>query len=319
MVATGIAIWVRRLRAVIVLWAPLLGCCVWGCTLNLDVAREQCAVTADCRARGGEFAESTCVDSFCVDVASEEDQSIEPDAPAEGTCERDSDCSGLDMCVEKACTDPFDCEKRAAEAATVTIAVQDVFGTQMANTPSKLCRNIDPECLTPVQMLTTDAEGMLTLTLPAGFAGYLEFVVDGYFPQLQFLPNSYGDGQELPGVSLSPVEFITQLGAAVGATPDPERGHLFLSLLNCYGPAEHLEVMSNRADDETYVFYVLNGLPSADLTETSADGGSGFLNFPAGNAALTVSHADTKQELAKLTYVVRAGYLTIASALPDAE
>ena len=94
---------------------------------------------------------------------------------------------------------------------------------------------------------------------------------------------------------------------------------MFLSLLNCYGPAEHLEVSSNRADDGTYVFYVLNGVPSADLTETTVEGSSGFLNFPSGNAAVTVTHAGTQQELAKFTYVVRPGYLTVARAQPYLE
>ena len=304
----------------------VLGANISSCSFVLETDRVQCTVTSDCQERGSDFARSTCQSGFCV-VAGETAPRDDPDASSasareEGplTCARNSDCSEMDICVDEACVDPFACEQETSdEAVTVTVPVSDVFGRPLADTPARLCQRIDPQCLSPVEEPVTDEDGLLTVDLPPGFLGYLEFTVDSFFPQLQFLPPAPVDGASLPGVSLAPTQFILGLGAAVGAAPDPERGHLFLTLLSCYGGAEHIELSSNGADEDVIEYYVLDGVPSSDLTQTTKDGSGGFLNFPTGNTAVALTHAKTNVELAKLSYVIRAGFLTAATVQPDFE
>jgi hypothetical protein len=296
------------------------------CTFVLDGERVQCEVTADCRVRGSGFANSICEDNYCVpgpSLQNDDADESEADASALGspsTCARDSDCTGLDICLEEACVDAFDCEIQAFEAAAmVTMPVTDVFGGALPGTAARLCRSIDPECMIPVAELVTDDQGVLAFELPSGFQGYLEFIVEGYFPQLQFLPPDPPDGAMLQAASLSPTGFIAGLGLQVGAQPDPERGHLFLTLYNCFGPAANIAISSSRSDDESITFYVVDGVPSADLMATAKEGSSGFLNFPTGNAGVTLTHGGTGQELAQLTFVVRAGFLTIARVQPEVQ
>jgi hypothetical protein len=323
-----------------------------GCSLTIDANRVQCSVTADCRARGSQFGDSRCEDNFCVPITSslEEESSDErgsdesrststaPDtseseqeasqdagAPSQevaspATCERTSDCAAEDVCFEEVCVDPFECPLEASsDAVTVTTRVSDVFGTPLPGVATRLCRNIDPGCQNPVAVLVADEEGVLTFELPAAFTGYLEFTVDQFFPQLQVLPPNPPDGTELSGVSLSPVQFVARLGLAVGAQADPERGHLFLTFLGCYGRAAGIQLSSNRSDDQSILFYVLDGVPSPDLTETTVAGSCGFLNFPAGNSAVTLTNARSQRELTKLTFVVRPSFLTVAMLRPAIE
>jgi len=334
-------------RALRVFWRLGLGLACVGCSFALDTDRVQCTETSDCTSRGSEFANTRCEENQCVRIKapltaspsgnddSESDDEIDastpdsnPDAAAPMqaesveaiACDRNSDCDAEDICVEDVCVDPFACEIETSEGeVTVTMPVADVFGAPLAGVATKLCRNIDPECASPVSEPKSNSKGVLTMDLPVGFLGYVEFVVDGYFPQLQFLPKNPVDGAELSGASLSPTEFIYGLGLAVGAEPDPERGHLFVTLTNCYGPAEHVRIDSASADGDSIEFYVLGGVPAADLTETTQDGSAGYLNFPTGTTAITLSHSKTERELAKLSYVIRAGYLTIAQVQIDAE
>ncbi len=319
--------------------------CLVGCSLVVEPDAVQCSITADCRARGSAFSDTRCEGNICVAVSEEDDstpmntdvssasgtdeaETTEPESDTDGTrdagasppavespssCERTSDCSAEDICLDEVCVDPFDCPVMAPEGAfSITASVQDVFGTPLAGADAQLCRNIDPECLSPVEELMTDEAGELSVAVPDGFTGYLEFTVDGYFPQLQVLPTDLSDGDQI-AVSLSPTLFIDQLGLAVGAQPDPERGHLFLNLVHCYGPAEGVQITSMGADDDAIVFYVLNGVPSSQLTETTVEGSGGFLNFPAGNTAITLTHAGSLRELSKQTFVVRPSFMTVAT------
>jgi hypothetical protein len=303
----------------LLLCSPLIS----SCTFALDAERVQCRVTADCRDRGGEFAGSTCEDSFCVPAPAErepDEGELDASSAESPMCERDSDCTGLEICHEQACVDAFACEVETVEqAARVTLPVVDVFGGPLPGTAARLCRNIDPECVTPLAEPVANENGMLTLDLPAVFQGYVEFVVDGYFPQLQILPRNPADGSVLQPASLLQTDFLVGLGLAVGAQPDPERGHVFLSLLDCYGPAANIEITSTRLDEGALTFYVLDGVPSADLTATTKDGSAGFLNLPSGNAAVELTHAETGQELAQVTLVVRAGFLTNARIQPEVQ
>jgi hypothetical protein len=52
---------------------------------------------------------------------------------------------------------------------------------------------------------------------------------------------------------------------------------------------------------------------------TTKEGSAGFLNFPPGNAAVRLTHGETEQELAQLTFVVRAGFMTIARVQPEVQ
>ena len=307
---------------------------IWGapgCTVLADADRVQCSVKADCTRRGPAFADTRCEDHFCVaapsagdedstDGAGDEDSTDGADnstagSPPSTDCNDNRDCTGVNICVDKRCIDPFVCEATPASdgAINVSVPVTDVLGNVLAGVPVRLCRNLDPQCQNPVSELVTDEQGVLSVELPAAFTGYLEFVLDPYFPQLQVLPATIEDGETLPPVTLSPTEVIYGLGLAVGAAPDPERGHIHFTILNCFGPARGVEIASNGADENSHEYYVLAGVPSRDLTETTAEGSAGFLNFPPGNTAVSLTASDTHKELGKLSFVVRPGFVTMAT------
>ena len=276
-----------------------------GCSLVADANRVQCRVTADCPARGSEFAKAECIDTFCV---------VPNDTSSGTTCASSSECKGLDECSDGKCANPYSCmaKPQAAASVHVTVKVTDTNLAVLPNVPVRVCRNIDPPCATPFSVQTSDASGVAPLTLPPDFSGYLELVQAPFMPQLQVLPPNPQEGDELD-VVLSPSQVIGGLAQYLGASLDPNRGHIYFTLLNCTGRAGGVRVSTTAAAPDTVTYYVLDGLPSGGLTATSPkDGAAGFLNYPVGNTAISVTSERTGLAIDKISLVVRAGFVTYA-------
>lgn len=275
-----------------------------GCSLAIDANRDQCQATADCVARGPKFATAQCVDTFCV----------VPDKtkPVIASCQSSSECKGLEECSDGRCANPYSCPvpPQAAVPIHVNVKVSNAFQAILPDMLVRVCRNIDPACDTPVSEQVTDANGSAPVTLPASFSGYLELVHPPYMPQLQVLPRNLQEGSEL-SVVVSPSDVISGLAQFLGAELDPNRGHIYLNMLDCNGRASGVRVSSTAVASDTVTYYVLDGLPSGGLTATSSkDGAAGFLNYPTGNTAISVASERTGQEIGKISLVVRAGFIT---------
>lgn len=298
----------------------LLACSA--CTVLIDAEPLQCQVDADCTLRGGDFKHSECDEGFCSPVEQEVEQEVLPQQP-DDSCTKDTDCDPSEACVEKECLSRWACVSEepsvaSTEAIEVSVLVASSLGDPMPGVLSKACRSIDPSCGQPVVEATSDAAGMLHLSLPAGFTGYLEVVYEPFFPVLYYFPAPLLNGAKLPVLNLTPAELITGLGLAVGAAPDPARGHVLLSLKSCVGTAPGVHLSAPKADASTITYYVQGGIPSADRDATTEDGSGGFLNFPPGNAAIELSTGSI-DALGSLSLTVRPGYITAVSFDPAAE
>jgi hypothetical protein len=287
---------------------------VWGsaCSVLIDSEPQQCSVDEDCVERGRAFEQTECVDNYCTVI--EPEVEVLPQQPLPVTCKEDADCDAAEACIEKACVGRWTCIDEAPtttkhEPIEVSILVATSFGEPMPGVLGKACRSIDPSCGSPVLEATSDETGVLHLALPPDFTGYMEVVAEPFFPVLYYFPAPLTSGMSLPALNLTPAELIQGLGLAVGAAPDPERGHVLIALQSCLGTAPSVHLSAPKADDKTIAYYVQDGIPSADRDVTTAEGSGGFLNFPPGNAVVDLS-SGSLDEVGSLSLTVRPGYIT---------
>ncbi len=290
--------------------AAALALVLSGCTLMADADREQCATDTDCAVRGGDFSSSQCIEGYCELVAS--------------SCGLGEGCSSelqgdeAELSAEAwACVDSAEPDAELPRTLSVTVPLITVFGQPMPDVPTRLCRRLDPACTQPEAEIVSDAQGLLRLQLPGDFQGYLEIEAEGFYSQLYFLPSRLEPDTTLRNASMSPVGVIEGLGAGVGAAPDPERGHIVVTAETCSGPAEGVTLSAVRADSRAIVFYVVDGVPSGDLTATTEMGSGGYLNFPPGIASLVLSDDATSERLATLALIVRANFITTVAFGPE--
>lgn len=288
--------------------AMWLGCSA--CSVLIDSEPQQCKIDDDCTERGGAFARTECVDGYCTAV----ERTELPSQPEQPTCKDDGDCDASEACIEKKCQSRWACIEKAStqtdkKAIEVSLPVATSFGDPMPGVVGKVCRSIDPSCSSPVAEVTSDETGVFHITVPGDFTGYMDVVVEPFFPMLYYFPTPLTSGASLPPLNLTPAELVYGLGAAVGAVPDPERGHVLLSVISCLGTAPGVHLKAPKADKNTIPYYVQDGIPSADREVTTNEGSGGFLNFPPGNAVVDLS-AGSISKLGSLSLTVRAGYLT---------
>lgn len=280
------------------------------CSVLIDSEPQQCEQLEDCTERGSAFEQTECVDGYCTVIERE----VFPQAPEQATCKEDADCDGSEACIEKKCESRWACVDGSPAASddgalAISILVATSFGDPMPGVVGKACRSIDPSCSSPVLEAISDETGVFHLSLPADFTGYMEVVVEPFFPVLYYFPAPLRSGMSLPALNLTPAELIQGLGLAVGAAPNPERGHVLLSLQSCLGTAPGVHLSAPKADRDTIAYYVQGGIPSADRDVTTDEGSGGFLNFPPGNAVVELS-AGSLDKLGSLSLTVRPGYIT---------
>lgn len=280
--------------------------CMQSCSFTLDFDAKQCTVDRDCRARGDAFDNAECIDGFCEEGPE---------------CREDNECPA-GPCDKGSCVDRWACLKDRPSPATDTLTrivpVTTVFGDPLPFVPVLLCNIVDTECTNPTASLMADEAGLLTLELEPDFVGYLDIKVDDFFPQMNFLPKLLAQETTLPAITLSPVPVIAGLAQAVGAAPDPERGHIVMSSASCLGEAPDVVLDAPRADEQSIPYYVLDGSPQSNLDATTKDGSGGYLNFRTGNATVTIetSHG---QELATLSVIVRSSTISFIHFQPAME
>lgn len=283
------------------------------CSVLIDSEPKQCNVVSDCTSRGRAFEKTDCVDGYCTVVQQVVQPQVTPE-PETTTCKEDADCDEAEACIDKVCESRWAClgEKPPAtsrDEVELTILVATSFGDVMPGVSGKACRSIDPSCGSPVVEATSDENGLFHLSLPGDFTGYMEVAVEPFFPVLYYFPTSLRSGMSLPVLSLTPAELIQGLGLAVGAAPDPDRGHVLVSVQSCLGTAPGVHLNAPKADDETITYYVQGGIPSADREVTTEEGSGGFLNFPPGNAVVDLG-AGSLDKLGSMSLTVRKGYIT---------
>ena len=299
--------------------------CAGACSLVLDTSAEQCKVDGDCTARGAAFAGMKCVDRVCVGASD-----AGPDVDA-------SSDTGADVN-----TGPWGCLGHVTYPAptkpqvAVTVPLIDAISKNpRTDVLARVCTKLDGNCNTPLFPPTTpDANGMLHLTLAAGYDGFVlltPLLPDGgtppdagdagpngqlVIPSLVFFnPPLFQDTTYLTILLLTQDE-LTQTAAIAGASPpDPSLGNVFMATYDCTGQnAAGVSVALDSTSSTTQGFYFLGSIPT--LT-TSATGYAGFINVPIGGRTVTGTLQATQQYIGKTTVFSRASMISYTVVAPS--
>jgi hypothetical protein len=215
--------------------------------------------------------------------------------------------------------------KSTNEVVTLTVTDPSHNGAPYAGLLIKACNPADPACADVYASGTTDSSGVAQLTLPPlapfvyGFQGYFDLSSPSgdVFPYLYFLsfPISEANAQLALSIPLTK-DFYSAMGL-VNVSPDPERGHIAIVAYDCllvYAP----DVTVSAEGVDGGEFYSQTGLPNATASATDASGIVYFFNMMPGQYVLHVTPNDTGRVSSTVRVLVRAGALSVATALPTA-
>lgn len=243
-----------------------------------------------------------------------------------------ADSEVFDVCLDdncpEVCAKPanIDCAGSVVWPQPATATYEYTYGIEEAITELrvegatvKICAFSDPECTTPETQGTTDADGKVTLTIPAGpqgLDGYVEISSPTIITTLGFY--SYPDNeviykdklQEHFYMVMSPTVFGMLMDLS-GVTMDTDRGHLIFSSDDCeLDTAMGFSAGVSTADQDTIAVYMLGGAPTQSITATSSEGTGGVINVPPGNATVTTTHEPTGTKIGELPVIFRKGAIT---------
>lgn len=265
-----------------------------GCTAVLDADRPQCSTDGDCANRGGAFAATVCVESFCQAKAD----------PKWG-------CLG-NVTAPDGGAGPFRAGLRLVDAITQ----QPLAGVQ-----GQPCRKLDVACSAPLaEAKTSDADGVLTFLVERGFDGYVSLTDPRYAPTLYFINPPIFSDREPKLLTLSSPGVMALFAQQIGAQVLPDRGDIFLVAEDCQGNAtEGVSYATTSADSSTLTFYVVGMLPTAKTQGTDATGFGGLVNVPTGVVTVSGTVAAAGRNVANLGLLVRASTVTYTSMVPLAD
>jgi len=282
-----------------------------------EVPTAECERDTDCVALGKETA--MCVDSVCW-------------TPGEvNQCTEDPECGMLGpeyvggKCVSAVCrpNPRWRCERPIEVSPTQLVKLEVLVRSSLSLAPIKdiralVCDKLDLTCASPLAELDTGSSGILRFEVPASFAGYIQFDDPEWVPALYFLPNALPADGVLQPAPLMPNGVVDALAVSIGSRIDDTRGHMMLIAEDCYGAAlPGVTFASPVQDSKTIQFYVRDLLPTTSAKETAEIGNGGYLNFPPGNAVITLTLNKSKLRLTTSSVVVRPGYITVAYLRPE--
>jgi hypothetical protein len=197
----------------------------------------------------------------------------------------------------------------------MTVYVTD-FVTQkpFAGVTLKACGKNDPICaMAPT--VVTDANGTAVLDVPAGFDGYVDGSGGGIYPFLGYVPFPVVVDR-FQGFGVLTNATFAAFASLLG-TPDPMRGHVALSALDCNGtPAAHVVFEASPTDSETIPFFLAGQLPTTNATETDARGGGGFGNLVPGVVTVRSKVPALGLKVHESTVLIRANTFTFKNLWP---
>ncbi|MDB4989922.1 MAG: hypothetical protein JWN04_5100 [Myxococcaceae bacterium] len=184
----------------------------------------------------------------------------------------------------------------------------------------KVCAATDLTCAHPTGQGTTDATGLVELSLPTtysgSFTGYFEIEGGQLYPSL--LKFSWNLGVETTYV-LNTVnkDLFNQSISLIGLTPKSGLGMLQLRMLGCSSIGlRGASFTADTADAMSKTWYI-DGLPKLDLTATGTVGSGGIVNVKEGSALVTATRASDMAVIGKIDAPVRASYMTIVVLEPS--
>lgn len=267
-----------------------------GCTVLVDANRAQCSTDADCTNRGAEFAGAVCQSGLCVAGTPQvgPNWSCEATQPAEST------------------------------GYKLTMHLTDAINSMkvLPGVTAKLCRKLDALCESPVgASAVADETGLITMQVEKGFDGYVQLTDPQIAPSMYFLtPPASGD-LDLPMVPLaSPLAAAGIVKSAGGSTwARDTSGIVLLTAFDCTGKAAPniTFAIGGAPDPNTFIFYLVNNLPTTTVTVTDETGYGGLVNVPEGVTTVSALLEPGGQKVSTISVLVRAGYVSYSSVTPN--
>ena len=171
-----------------------------------------------------------------------------------------------------------------------------------------------------VESKVADANGEATFTLETGGAPldvYFGFEIEEHPDWYAYTAWPLFESEKI-GFAVSTAEFVNQVVALTGATPDPEKGHLLVTARDCdLRPLEDAE-LTLTADFETLEYPVGEDCDTivSDLSQTGSCGQMLAANVEPGSATLSGGIPNGPQ-LWTQQVVIKAGAVTRLSMRPD--
>lgn len=279
----------------------------------------ECSTDADCEPTRGVGA--TCSDSKCF--------APQPQCDADGDCATRGPEYVGGRCADRQClpNPKWRCDPPPMYAPTdmIDLIVSPIDALQLTlvpNVPFVACSKLDYTCSQPVVSGMTGMDGTGTIKVPAMFAGYIQQNQrSDYTPGMFFLPGPLPMDGKLRNFPIIPSTATGGLALALGAALDSTRGHIMLVAEDCMGTALAGIVFSSpQADSKTVQFYVRDQVPTNVMSapDTPAEGDGGYLNLPAGTVLISAKDRKTGLDLATVTVLIRAGYISVSYIRPIA-
>lgn len=195
--------------------------------------------------------------------------------------------------------------------------VDSTTGLPPADLSVRACQLIDVSCLAPVNPTPAGVgdDGLVHLSLPFEFGGFLEITSSDTVPSLFFLYEPLRRdtvSSALPLISTGAlVALATNNGVSLDSTND---GLLLIRTYDCDGQsAANVRLSTDRGGQ---LFTFVGGLPLVGDHPTSDDGIGGFINVPPGFARVEGRHAQTGELTGAASLVVRPEWMTYGDLHP---
>jgi hypothetical protein len=248
----------------------------------------------DCTLRGGEFAGSVCIDSWC-----------EPE-PTWGCLDAPVTLNGENG--------PF----------PITFHIQDIrLQEPLAGVQARLCRKGDLDCNDPQGgVVTSDDRGVVRFAVEAtdpalGFTGFVLFTRADLVPGLYFWNRALVGAVDVPPLQMLSHGDVDALARQLGTTRDSSRGIVLLRTFDCQDdPAAGVAVVTDGTDEQSAPFYANDGLPVATSTTTDRSGYAGFMNVPPGTINITGRVDSDRRLLSTISLRVQPDAITYSPMVP---
>jgi hypothetical protein len=304
-----------------------------GCSFLLQVDDDQCSADADCAALG---LDGSCQQGVCTSrqAASCDGGTCEPiGSPTGGPCSTTTRCSNQndlcfkELCSEKSLVEPFMCGAEGeSDAGRVTFSVhvqEFISQAPLKNLFVSACNSSDAVCEHPVATFAdTKGDGNISLDLPTGFSGFLEYKSDDALTALWYLSKPLLQptvSKDLLLVAPSTLTLLAGLTLGENGAVDPKKGLVILEAFDCAGAAVggiHFEESKGGA----LPFFIVNGLPSTETDVTVFDpkegASGGFLNAEPGFTIFSARIGVNGPLLGKYNTSVRANTITYLDVHP---
>ena len=206
---------------------------------------------------------------------------------------------------------------------------------------ARICAKIDVQCNSPLPngdagvIVSPDAQGLLHLTIPAGFDGFVlidPIVPDGgapsdgggdagqpnvFVPSLVFFNPPVEHDLVYSTIVMVKTSELVQI-ATIEQTPiDPQLGAVFMQTVDCNSnAAEGVSVVIDSQTSSTQGFYFKGGLPALNSPSTDKTGYAGFVNAPLGTRTVTGTLASTTQKIGSATVFTKASMISYTTLAP---